>query len=190
MLVIQLVIKADSKLLTIIRLTDFKVISRILYRYITAKVVCSFGSESSATILNYITIYYFAILQRYIRTKIEQSKMSAACAGPPEQMGIGQTLAWTYYYGYLKLILPGFTDRVKRSRYWNEDSKNCKIVPKLFIILPDSCLCPPIVSEGDPMMTPGEHLEKFEAARAGNPRRSYTNFIYKLADHQDKVVCS
>ncbi|XP_013421964.1 stimulator of interferon genes protein [Lingula anatina] len=109
--------------------------------------------------------------------------MTAAASEIKNSMGYG--LAWSYYYGYLKLILPGLADRVKTSTFW--DASNQRIAPKLFILLPTSCFAHPTLTDGDSAVQPGAHLREFKANRSGNPQRVYRNFVYKVTseDGQD-----
>ena len=58
-----------------------------------------------------------------------------------------------------------------------------RTVRKMFIIMPESCFCPPQISEGGKI----EHTEKFvvrSAHRAGNKYRDYKSSFYKIIDQQ------
>ena len=47
---------------------------------------------------------------------------------------VANGLAWSYYFGYLKLILPGFRDRINTSKW-----KGILSFPTLFILTPRDC---------------------------------------------------
>ena len=107
-------------------------------------------------------------------------------------------LAWSYFYGYLKLILPGFQKRVAEyfKNNLNEDLKRankdpCSVVgklPKFFCVLPVSGNCPKdFETEDRNIETIGE--VKYSMTVAGNVDRDYKSCVHVVTHpvHPEKV---
>lgn len=97
----------------------------------------------------------------------------------------GTGLAYSYYYGYLKVILPstgnlnkGLIEKIENI----EDIHNIKIiVHKLFILIPSSSYIPPDLKEASyQWMESAMDLEEEVRNRAGVKRRIYHNSVYKI----------
>lgn len=97
----------------------------------------------------------------------------------------GTGLAYSYYYGYLKVILPstgslnkGLIEKIENT----EDIHNINItVHKLFILIPSSSYIPPDLKEASyQWMESAMDLEDEVRNRAGVKRRSYHNSVYKI----------
>ena len=89
---------------------------------------------------------------------------------------VANGLAWSYYFGYLRLILPTLQERISQSEWRDHLSSK-----KLFILLPRDCWAYGKLSDED------ESIELFEdgyigfhIARAGVAKRSYQNNVYKI----------
>ncbi len=50
-----------------------------------------------------------------------------------EKDDIAVGLAWSYYFGYLKIILPTFVEKTNTSKYKDD------LIKKLFILIPADC---------------------------------------------------
>ena len=97
----------------------------------------------------------------------------------------GTGMAYSYYYGYLKLILPspGTLTKGLREKIENtEDKHNIKVaVHKLLILIPSSSYVPPDLKDASyQWMESAIDLEVDIRDRAGTKRRSYHNNIYKI----------
>lgn len=97
----------------------------------------------------------------------------------------GTGLAYNYYYGYLKVILPstgnlnkGLIEKIENI----EDIHNINImVHKLFILIPSSSYIPPDLKEASyQWMESAMDVEDEVRNRAGVKRRLYHNSIYKI----------
>ncbi|XP_076180326.1 transmembrane protein sting [Ptiloglossa arizonensis] len=97
----------------------------------------------------------------------------------------GTGMAYNYYYGYLRLILPstgtfnkGLIEKIENI----EDSHNITIAThKLFILIPSSSHIPPDLKEvAYQWMESAIDLEEEIRDRAGIKRRSYHNNVYKI----------
>ncbi|XP_071874755.1 transmembrane protein sting [Bombus fervidus] len=97
----------------------------------------------------------------------------------------GTSMAYSYYYGYLRIILPstgsinkGLIEKIENI----EDSHGIYIsVPKLFILIPSSAYIPPNLKEASyHWMESAMNLEKEVLNRAGVKGRTYHNSVYKI----------
>lgn len=82
--------------------------------------------------------------------------------------GVG--LAWSYFYGYLNIVLPELPDRIRQSSF-----PEC--YQKMLIIIPESCFCPADVSQADPNFQFAGHVGH-QHTRCGNVKRDYKSSVY------------
>lgn len=110
---------------------------------------------------------------------------------------VAHGLAWSYFYGFLNLVLPNLGERVKKWDYWDthpealqqtvsgkegkETVNRPRIIPKLIIVSPQSCFCPESFTDADKNIVFVGHIP-FKASRAGNINRDYKNSVYKVTD--------
>lgn len=97
---------------------------------------------------------------------------------------IGAGLAWSYYLGYLRIILPDFNKFVASSPEFG-----AKIQQKgLLIIVPEDCNCPGSFSEADGRVQKAGHLGDRKIDRAGNIGRNYgRNTVYKCRTNNEDI---
>ena len=95
---------------------------------------------------------------------------------------VADGLAWSFYYGYLKLIVPSIMEVINLSE--NEvdglpvrDHINHH---KLFIVIPKDCNCASNFAEVDRNIEFVSETHERIISRAGNQRRVYKNSIYKV----------
>lgn len=93
----------------------------------------------------------------------------------------GSGMAISYYYGYLKLVLPTLGDYQSKSIRDRiddyEDREHVRFpVKKLFILVPDSMYTPNTLD--GPTLTARSTLEPLVLNRAGIPKRVYHNAVY------------
>ncbi|KAF7405943.1 hypothetical protein HZH68_005312 [Vespula germanica] len=101
------------------------------------------------------------------------------------RLDYGSGMAYSYYYGYLRIILPSTGTNTKGiyEKLENfEDNHNVTIsVKKLFILIPFSTYIPPdLKSLSYEWMENTQELEQEVRNRAGIMNRSYHNNIYKI----------
>ena len=91
---------------------------------------------------------------------------------------VANGLAWSYYFGYLKLILPELHNRIAQSD-WRDSLSSYK----LFILMPRDCWAygrlTDEAAEGSIELVEGGVIE-FNIPRAGIGKRTYRNNIYKI----------
>lgn len=67
-----------------------------------------------------------------------------------------------------------------------DTTRKSVVVPKLYILVPKSCYCPPSITEADPRLKVAGVTPSFVANRAGNQSREYKNTVYCF--EADKTV--
>ncbi|CAB4035226.1 stimulator of interferon genes -like, partial [Paramuricea clavata] len=91
---------------------------------------------------------------------------------------VANGLAWSYYFGYLKIILPKLHERIAESEWKDKLSSN-----KLFILMPRDCWAFGKLSdeaEDGKIQLVEDGVIEFEAERAGISKRSYRNNVYEI----------
>ncbi|XP_011314247.1 stimulator of interferon genes protein [Fopius arisanus] len=90
----------------------------------------------------------------------------------------GGGMAFSYFYGYLRIILPGL--RKKMEIY--EAAQDVTIpVKKMFILIPESGHIPPDLCDASyQWLEATTNLEHIVIDRAGVKRRNYKNTVYKI----------
>ncbi|ELT89677.1 hypothetical protein CAPTEDRAFT_221529 [Capitella teleta] len=95
---------------------------------------------------------------------------------------IGHGLAWSYYYGYLKLILPGLRQRVNESEFAKSGTPFLK---KFIAILPETSICPSSFDKEDENVKTIGAVE-FSVSISGNVMRNYKTAVHQVTDPRDK----
>lgn len=95
---------------------------------------------------------------------------------------IGHGLAWSYYYGYLKLILPGLRQRVNESEFAKLGTPFLK---KFIAILPETSICPSSFDKEDENVKTIGAVE-FSVSISGNVMRNYKTAVHQVTDPRDK----
>jgi len=109
--------------------------------------------------------------------KLSEQPMKIKEILPIGNVGIG--LAWSYFYGYLNLILPEIPNRIESSKHYETNGK--KMSRKFFIIIPESGKTPDRFSDIDQrFITEGPLDDGFIKSRAGQPSRLYKNFVQRI----------
>ena len=102
---------------------------------------------------------------------VEESEISER-----ENRKVADGLAWSYYFGYLKLVLPKLHDKINESTDYRH-----KIKPKkLFILWPKDCSVKGLINDADPNVQEVAPLEAFKTNQAGVRNRPYMHTIHKV----------
>lgn len=94
-------------------------------------------------------------------------------------------LAWSYYFGYLKLVLPHLEKHVQRS---TQELRENLCPLKLLILLPKNCYCYETLDKCDPRIEPHRNLPVLAVNRAGIQKRQYHHTVYKITITEDDHV--
>jgi len=85
-------------------------------------------------------------------------------------------LAWSFYFGYLKKVLPKFDGNINRSKHKDET------LPKLFVLVPEDCKIHGSLADADSRITFAENLQPHQENVAGIQERRYIHSSYKIED--------
>ncbi|KAL5004944.1 hypothetical protein ScPMuIL_018400 [Solemya velum] len=102
---------------------------------------------------------------------------------------VGHGLAWSFFYGYLNLILPDIDSRIKRSKWWNGSYCRRHMSYKYFVMLPETCRCRETLTDEDDNITHVGFLEDVVRNRAGTVSRPYKNTVYKVEHAGEEYYC-
>ncbi|XP_066480186.1 stimulator of interferon genes protein [Tiliqua scincoides] len=100
---------------------------------------------------------------------------------------VAHGLAWSYYIGYLKVILPRLKDLINDFNKSNNYLLNSKKTWKLHILIPLSCEVYDDLQKVDNRIQFIDNLPEVKMDRAGIKKRSYKNSVYGVMDEEQKM---
>ena len=74
----------------------------------------------------------------------------------------------------------GMKDRLRKHGLWQMDHQKRNMALRIFIIITETCYCPPKMSEWDNAIEDGVSWTEFSATRGGCIKRDYKSTIHKL----------
>ena len=93
-----------------------------------------------------------------------------------ENKNVADGLAWSYYFGYLRLVLPRLELRISESEYFRH-----KITDrKLFILLPKTCFTCDDIEQADSRVKWVGNLPESKINRGGIKERSYKHAVHEI----------
>ncbi|XP_042547999.1 stimulator of interferon genes protein [Dipodomys spectabilis] len=105
-------------------------------------------------------------------------------------LNVAQGLAWSYYIGYLRLILPGLQARIQTYNQLHNNILQGAGSQRLYILIPLDCRVPDDVSGADPNIRFLHMLPQQSIDRAGVKGRIYSNSVYELLEKgQPAGIC-
>ncbi|XP_041050432.1 stimulator of interferon genes protein isoform X1 [Carcharodon carcharias] len=102
------------------------------------------------------------------------------------KFNVAHGLAWSYYIGYLKFILPNLEERIKKYQCSVKNVPDCKENWKLYILIPFSCKIHDKLEKVDSRIEFFGNLPEICIDKAGIKARSYKNSIYAIYDQEDR----
>ena len=105
----------------------------------------------------------------------ELSSVEVSHINERENKNVADGLAWGYYFGYLKLVLPILEGQMGKSEYKYKITKK-----KLFILLPKTCYTYATIVEADERIKCAGNLEPYEINRGGKLKRSYKYTVHRI----------
>lgn len=109
------------------------------------------------------------------------AEVSAVCE--QRKLNVAHGLAWSFYIGYLKLILPELPARIRSYNQRHNNMLQGTASHRLYILIPLDCGVPDNLSMVDPNIRFLHELPLQKADRAGIKSRVYTNSIYELLEN-------
>ena len=93
-----------------------------------------------------------------------------------ENKNVADGLAWGYYFGYLRLVLPKLKDQIDKSELFRHKITTKKV----FILLPKTCCIWDDIVEADSRFEYVGDLPKLKISRGGVKERIYKHSVYKI----------
>uniref|UniRef100_A0A8C8SQ41 Stimulator of interferon genes protein n=1 Tax=Pelusios castaneus TaxID=367368 RepID=A0A8C8SQ41_9SAUR len=112
-------------------------------------------------------------------------EMSEICE--KNNRNVAHGLAWAYYVGYLKFVLPRLKDLIREFNKANNDLLKCKETWKLHILIPLSCEIHDDLKKADSNIQYCKDLPALQSDRAGTKGRVYKQSVYEIWSEDKKV---
>ncbi|XP_023791929.1 stimulator of interferon genes protein [Cyanistes caeruleus] len=110
---------------------------------------------------------------------VEISEMSER-----SKQNVAHGLAWSYYVGYLKIVLPRFKKSMEEFSRANPNLLACKKTWKLHILIPLNCDVCDDLEKADSNIQYVTDLTETTLARAGTKKRVYKHSLYAIRDEE------
>ncbi|KAJ8310192.1 hypothetical protein KUTeg_012057 [Tegillarca granosa] len=99
---------------------------------------------------------------------------------------VADGLAWAYVVNYLRFVLLGFTEKIDH-QFEEKGIREHKCPKKLYILVPNSCNCPPSLEKADNRISKFHTYDAKYRNQTGTINRKYNFDIYKIEDANQKV---
>lgn len=109
------------------------------------------------------------------------AEVSAVCE--EKKLNVAHGLAWSYYIGYLRLILPGLQARIRMFNQLHNNMLSGAGSRRLYILFPLDCGVPDDLSVADPNIRFRDMLPQQNIDRAGIKNRVYSNSVYEILEN-------
>ena len=93
-----------------------------------------------------------------------------------ENKNLADGLAWGYYFGYLKLVLPKLEKQIAKSEQFRYEITK----KKLFILLPKNCFTDDNIEDADDRVKWAGNLPECKINRGGIKARSYKHAVHRI----------
>lgn len=113
------------------------------------------------------------------------AEISAICE--KRNFNVAHGLAWSYYIGYLRLILPGLQARIQMFNQQHNNMLRGAGSRRLYVLFPLDCGVPDDLSVADPNIRFRDKLPQQSIDRAGIKNRIYSNSVYELLENGQPV---
>uniref|UniRef100_A0A5F9DJQ7 Stimulator of interferon genes protein n=1 Tax=Oryctolagus cuniculus TaxID=9986 RepID=A0A5F9DJQ7_RABIT len=107
-----------------------------------------------------------------------------------KNFNVAHGLAWSYYIGYLRLILPGLHARIHAYNQLHNNILSGMGSRRLYVLFPLDCGVPDDLSMADPNIRFLHMLPQQNTDRAGIKGRAYSNSVYEILENgQPAAAC-
>ncbi|XP_066185024.1 stimulator of interferon genes protein [Sylvia atricapilla] len=113
---------------------------------------------------------------------VEMSEMSER-----SKQNVAHGLAWSYYVGYLKIVLPRMKKSMEEFSRANPNLLACRKTWKLHILVPLSCDVYDELEKADSNIQYVTDLTETTLARAGTKKRVYKHSLYAIRDEENQL---
>ena len=105
------------------------------------------------------------------------SPVETAHLNEKENKNVADGLAWSYYFGYLKLVLPKLKEQISKSK---PELRYAIKEEKLLILLPKTCYTCANIVDADDRVKWVDNLTELSIDRGGIKNRIYKHAVYKI----------
>ncbi|NXM16900.1 STING protein, partial [Ploceus nigricollis] len=112
----------------------------------------------------------------------EMSEMSER-----SKQNVAHGLAWSYYVGYLKIVLPRLKKSMEEFSRANPNLPACRKTWKLHILVPLSCAIYDELEKADSNIQYVTELTETTLARGGIKKRVYKHSLYAITDEENQL---
>ncbi|NWU93254.1 STING protein, partial [Upupa epops] len=112
----------------------------------------------------------------------EMSEMSER-----SKQNVAHGLAWSYYIGYLKIVLPRVKKSMEEFSRVNPSGLSCRETWKLHILVPLNCDVYDDLEKADSNIQYLTDLSETTLTRAGTKKRVYKHSLYAIRDKGNKL---
>lgn len=113
---------------------------------------------------------------------VEMSEMSER-----SKQNVAHGLAWSFYVGYLKIVLPRVKKSMEEFSRANPNLPACRKTWKLHILVPLSCDIYDDLEKADSNIQYVTELTETTLARAGIKKRVYKHSLYAITDEENQL---
>ncbi|XP_030085321.1 stimulator of interferon genes protein isoform X4 [Serinus canaria] len=113
---------------------------------------------------------------------VEMSEMSER-----SKQNVANGLAWSFYVGYLKIVLPRVKKSMEEFSRANPNLPACRKTWKLHILVPLSCDVYDDLEKADSNIQYVTELTETTLARAGIKKRVYKHSLYAITDEENQL---
>ncbi|NXG17931.1 STING protein, partial [Grallaria varia] len=103
------------------------------------------------------------------------------------KQNVAHGLAWSYYVGYLKIVLPRLKKSMEEFNSANPNLLACRKTWKLQILVPLSCDVYDDLEKADSNIQYLTDLTETTLARAGTKKRVYKHSLYAIRDEENQL---
>ncbi|NWW76182.1 STING protein, partial [Climacteris rufus] len=103
------------------------------------------------------------------------------------KQNVAHGLAWSYYVGYLKIVLPRLKKSMEEFSRANPNLLACRNTWKLHILVPLSCDVYDDLEKADSNIQYVTDLSETTLARAGTKQRVYKHSLYAITDEENQL---
>ena len=134
----------------------------------------------------YVAYGFLSSLIMFVVGAKKLSQAEQSHLAETENKNIADGLAWSYYYGYLKLVLPHLHEQLTKAiapDFLVDGNDMCDVVhvKKLFIIISKKCKCyKGLIEVDEGHIQKAGNLPAFYLTRAGVELRPYQHCLYRV----------
>ncbi|XP_051275522.1 stimulator of interferon genes protein [Dicentrarchus labrax] len=135
--------------------------------------------------LLFLTSVLYALLKSLGVLGPSEVEVSDICEG--RKMNVAHGLAWSFYLGYLRLVLPRLEESIAAFSATHQASKLGRGSRKLLILVPLNANISHKLEDEDDRISFFDNLPNNEIDRAGVRGRVYKHSVYRVLDEQKKA---